>query len=145
MVERVRLMDANGRFIRLISEREAHRLIFERKAEGLGTRRRIDAVQLTVERQQVEEHGVPTNNLLPNGLVGQRYSHDSATEENPAQVWMLRKLEAKSVSANVFIHECFVASVIDCLPEGERRAEFLAYLKSLHADRITGRIKSDLT
>ncbi len=145
MADKVRLLDAFGEFIHEIGSDEAHRLIRERKATGMGTRKRIRAVQLTVERKAAEDNGVPGREPLPNGLVGQRYSHNHESDDNVEQNWTLRKLTAASVNANVFIHECFVASVISCLPEGEKRAEFRAYLRSLHAKKISGRVVSDLS
>lgn len=136
--ERLKLLDAHGKFVRMIPVSEAHALIRERKAAGLGTKQHIRVVQLLVERKQIEDRDVPNRTLLPSGLVGQKYSHrhevsetvvDDEGREHPREpidqnargCWTLRRLTAKDSRTDLHMHLCYIASLMTCLPKQSQR------------------------
>jgi hypothetical protein len=117
--ERVRLIGVSGVFLREIDASEAHALIRERRAVGIGNKRRIRAVQLLV----VEFEGrKKPRALLPFGLVGQRYSHNHATSDNPEGVWTLRRLSAHDAKTDLAIHIAHIDSLLECMTQQQRDA-----------------------
>lgn len=124
--EMIRLLDAYGVFLRLVDAREGRLMIRNRAAVGLGSRRRIRAIQLVAvtEIAPVESNHASRSRLLPNGLVGQRYSHKRENEKNPPEVWMLRKLSSPDPESELHIRSCYISSLTDCMAAGVRR-EFM--------------------
>jgi hypothetical protein len=133
--EYVRLLDTFGHFVREIEASEARTMIRERKAVGLGTKQVFRAVQLIVDRKQVEDHGVPCRPLLPSGLVGQRYSDKHAHDDNPENVWRLKQLRARDVDTDLHIHSIYIQSLTDCMG-ATSKAELLAQLKQSKLSEI---------
>lgn len=76
--ERIRVLYPSGAFYRYVSRTEAHQMIRAGLAEGLGTKTKLKTVQLLA------------GPVRP--VAGTKYSFNTATEDNPQNVYTLRKI-----------------------------------------------------
>lgn len=76
--ERIPVLYPSGAFYKYVTQREAHQMIRARTAEGLGTKTKLRRIQL------IQGPARP--------VAGTKYSFDHETDENPVNVFTLRKI-----------------------------------------------------